>query len=103
MQEIAEEQMKGDGENAQGEDESGIVLVTCKDELTCFQLQECILKGPHKVAVQPLNEASINLQITTPFLLTCQFFCVLVSSVLNASFFEFMKSNKFFAILTCFQ
>lgn len=49
MQEIAEEQMKGDHENAQDEDESGIVLVTCKDERTCFQLQECISKDPHKV------------------------------------------------------
>ncbi|KAK8447080.1 hypothetical protein SEVIR_9G583100v4 [Setaria viridis] len=49
LQEIAEEQTKGDGENAQAEDESGIVLVTCKDERTCFQLQECISKGPHKV------------------------------------------------------
>ncbi|XP_025794296.1 DNA repair endonuclease UVH1 isoform X3 [Panicum hallii] len=49
LQEIAEEQMKGDRENAQDEDESGIVLVTCKDELTCFQLQECISKDPHKV------------------------------------------------------
>ncbi|XP_025794299.1 DNA repair endonuclease UVH1 isoform X6 [Panicum hallii] len=48
LQEIAEEQMKGDRENAQDEDESGIVLVTCKDELTCFQLQECISKDPHK-------------------------------------------------------
>ncbi|XP_034572196.1 DNA repair endonuclease UVH1 isoform X2 [Setaria viridis] len=48
LQEIAEEQTKGDGENAQAEDESGIVLVTCKDERTCFQLQECISKGPHK-------------------------------------------------------
>jgi len=49
LQEIAEEQMKGDHENAQDEDESGIVLVTCKDERTCFQLQECISKDPHKV------------------------------------------------------
>ncbi|CAM0149530.1 unnamed protein product [Urochloa decumbens] len=49
LQEIAEEQMKGYDDNAQDEDKSSIVLVTCKDERTCFQLQECISKGPHKV------------------------------------------------------
>ncbi|TVU48715.1 hypothetical protein EJB05_08360 [Eragrostis curvula] len=52
LQEIAEERMKGDGENAQYEDrndESGTVLVTCKDERSCLHLQECIAKGPHKV------------------------------------------------------
>ncbi|CAN6314366.1 unnamed protein product [Urochloa humidicola] len=49
LQEIAEEQTKPDGDNAQDEDGCGIVLVTCKDERTCFQLQECISKGPHKV------------------------------------------------------
>ncbi|KAF8780291.1 hypothetical protein HU200_001969 [Digitaria exilis] len=49
LQEIAEEQTKGDGDNLQDEDDSGIVLVTCKDERTCFQLQECISKGPHQV------------------------------------------------------
>ncbi|KAL6847719.1 hypothetical protein ACP4OV_022507 [Aristida adscensionis] len=52
LQEIAEEQAKGDGENAQGEDksdESGIVLVACKDERSCLQLQECISKGSHQV------------------------------------------------------
>ncbi|CAL4920269.1 unnamed protein product [Urochloa decumbens] len=49
LQEIAEEHMKGDDDNAQDEDKNSIVLVTCKDERTCFQLQECISKGPHKV------------------------------------------------------
>ncbi|KAL6648996.1 hypothetical protein ACP70R_013220 [Stipagrostis hirtigluma subsp. patula] len=52
LEEIAEEQMKGDGENAQDEDksdENGIVLVACKDERSCLQLQECISKGPHQV------------------------------------------------------
>lgn len=63
LQEIAEEQMKGDPENINDEDkrdESGIVLVTCKDERTCFQLQECILRGPCQVI-----EISINLYSTT--------------------------------------
>lgn len=52
LEEIAEEQIEGVPENVQDEeksDESGIVLVTCKDERTCLQLQECISKGPCQV------------------------------------------------------
>ncbi|KAJ1299244.1 hypothetical protein BS78_01G517000 [Paspalum vaginatum] len=52
LQEIAEEQIARDAENVQDgdkSDESGIVLVTCKDERTCLQLQECISKGPRQV------------------------------------------------------
>lgn len=52
MQEIAEQQMKSSAGNVHDEDkndESGIVLVSCKDERTCLQLQECILKGPCQV------------------------------------------------------
>ncbi|XP_059657679.1 DNA repair endonuclease UVH1 [Cornus florida] len=30
------------------EDDNGIVLVACKDERTCMQLEDCIMKGPHK-------------------------------------------------------
>lgn len=47
LQEIAEEQRKGEG--VVHEDESGIVLVACKDERSCLQLQECISKGPQQV------------------------------------------------------
>uniref|UniRef100_A0ACD5VIP6 Uncharacterized protein n=1 Tax=Avena sativa TaxID=4498 RepID=A0ACD5VIP6_AVESA len=47
LQEIAEEQSKGDA--VVHEDESGIVLVACKDERSCLQLQECISKGPQQV------------------------------------------------------
>uniref|UniRef100_A0ACD5ZPR0 Uncharacterized protein n=1 Tax=Avena sativa TaxID=4498 RepID=A0ACD5ZPR0_AVESA len=47
LQEIAEEQRKGDA--VVHEDESGIVLVACKDERSCLQLQECISKGPQQV------------------------------------------------------
>jgi DNA excision repair protein ERCC-4 len=68
LQEIAEEQMKSDAGNVHDEDKSdehGIVLVTCKDERTCLQLQECILKGPCQVIVRVLNEVSINLYSTT--------------------------------------
>ena len=65
MQEIAEEQMKSDAGNVHDEDKSGIVLVTCKDERTCLELQECILKGPCQVIVRVLNEVSINLYSTT--------------------------------------
>uniref|UniRef100_A0A0D9VN72 ERCC4 domain-containing protein n=1 Tax=Leersia perrieri TaxID=77586 RepID=A0A0D9VN72_9ORYZ len=54
LQEIAEEQTKGDSENVMPVDEdrineSGIVLVACKDERSCLQLQECISKGSHQV------------------------------------------------------
>ncbi|WVZ55052.1 hypothetical protein U9M48_005766 [Paspalum notatum var. saurae] len=52
LQEIAEEQIARNYENVQDgdkSDESGIVLVTCKDERTCLQLQECISKGPRQV------------------------------------------------------
>ncbi|XP_058224569.1 DNA repair endonuclease UVH1 isoform X2 [Rhododendron vialii] len=30
------------------EDNNGIVLVACKDERSCVQLEDCIIKGPHK-------------------------------------------------------
>lgn len=54
LQELSEEQRKVDGENVQHvhedeSNESGIVLVACKDERSCLQLQECISKGPHQV------------------------------------------------------
>uniref|UniRef100_A0A0E0K7G9 ERCC4 domain-containing protein n=1 Tax=Oryza punctata TaxID=4537 RepID=A0A0E0K7G9_ORYPU len=54
LQEIAEEQAKGNGDNVNpvhedGINESGIVLVACKDERSCVQLQECISKGSHQV------------------------------------------------------
>lgn len=29
--------------------DNGIVLVACKDEHSCKQLEECITNGPHKV------------------------------------------------------
>lgn len=42
------------------EDKNGIVLVACKDELSCMQLEDCIVKGPHKVFIadnfSPANE-----------------------------------------------
>ncbi|KAL6961719.1 DNA repair endonuclease uvh1 [Sarracenia purpurea var. burkii] len=31
------------------EDDNGIVLVACKDERSCMQLEDCITKGPQKV------------------------------------------------------
>ncbi|ONK80436.1 uncharacterized protein A4U43_C01F17700 [Asparagus officinalis] len=31
------------------EDNTDIVLVACKDERSCLQLEDCISKGPHKV------------------------------------------------------
>jgi DNA excision repair protein ERCC-4 len=35
---------------AEGEDtDNGIVLVACKDERSCLQLEECITNSPKKV------------------------------------------------------
>uniref|UniRef100_A0A5B7A366 Putative DNA repair endonuclease UVH1 isoform X3 n=1 Tax=Davidia involucrata TaxID=16924 RepID=A0A5B7A366_DAVIN len=31
------------------EDDNGIVLVACKDERSCMQLEDCIMNSPHKV------------------------------------------------------
>lgn len=31
------------------DDQNGNILVACKDEHTCIQLQDCITKGRHKV------------------------------------------------------
>lgn len=54
LEEIEEERMKGiqvteqtmSGEYA---DSTDIVLVACKDERSCLQLEDCILKGPQQV------------------------------------------------------
>lgn len=32
-----------------GDDQNGNILVACKDEHSCIQLQDCITKGRHKV------------------------------------------------------
>ncbi|CAM0871317.1 unnamed protein product [Alopecurus aequalis] len=49
LQEIAEEQRKGYGVAHEDEIyENGIVLVVCKDERSCLQLQECISKSPQQ-------------------------------------------------------
>lgn len=54
LEEIEEERQKQALSREEGlveaeEDDSGIVLVVCKDELSCMQLEECILNGPQKV------------------------------------------------------
>ncbi|XP_037427001.1 DNA repair endonuclease UVH1-like isoform X2 [Triticum dicoccoides] len=50
LQEIAEEQRKEDGVVPEDENnECGIVLVACKDERSCLQLQECISRTPQQV------------------------------------------------------
>ena len=35
------------------EDDNGIVLVACKDERSCMQLEECIMNGQQKVCFSP--------------------------------------------------
>jgi DNA excision repair protein ERCC-4 len=54
LEEIEEQRMKGievteqimTGEYA---DSTDIVMVACKDERSCLQLEDCIFKGPHQV------------------------------------------------------
>ncbi|XP_024030660.1 DNA repair endonuclease UVH1 isoform X2 [Morus notabilis] len=45
LEEIEEERQK----QGLSEDDCGIVLVACKDERSCMQLEECITAGPKKV------------------------------------------------------
>ncbi|KAL2327790.1 hypothetical protein Fmac_021217 [Flemingia macrophylla] len=41
---------------AEGKDtNNGIVLVACKDERSCLQLEEFITNGPKKVLIPPLE------------------------------------------------
>lgn len=62
LQEIAEEQRKGDGVVHDDENnECGIVLVACKDERSCLQLQECISRSPQQVTAVCLECSQINL------------------------------------------
>ncbi|KAM7253923.1 hypothetical protein ACFE04_031605 [Oxalis oulophora] len=54
LEEIEEERQKQastvEGNQFEGEeDDNGIVLVTCKDERSCMQLEDCINNKPHKV------------------------------------------------------
>ncbi|XP_077237362.1 restriction endonuclease, type II-like superfamily protein [Tasmannia lanceolata] len=55
LEEIEEERQKqalsNEGEHMvdNAGDDSGIVLVACKDERSCMQLEDCIMKGPQKV------------------------------------------------------
>lgn len=42
--------MSGEEQLVEGEeDDNGIVLVACKDERSCMQLENCIMNGPQKV------------------------------------------------------
>lgn len=57
LEEIEEERQKR-ALSSEGEftvedagDDSGIVLVACKDERACMQLEDCIMMGPQKVNV----------------------------------------------------
>ncbi|KAH9616103.1 hypothetical protein KSS87_003022 [Heliosperma pusillum] len=54
LEEIQEERQKqalssGELVNAISEEDNGIVLVVCKDEHSCMQLEDCIMNGPKKV------------------------------------------------------
>ncbi|KAM7491153.1 hypothetical protein LguiA_034074 [Lonicera macranthoides] len=50
IEEEKEKQASSREELVEGEeDDNGIVLVVCKDEHSCMQLEECITNGPHKV------------------------------------------------------
>lgn len=50
IQERQKQKMAGEEPIVGGEgDPNGIILVACKDERSCMQLQDCIAKGQHKV------------------------------------------------------
>lgn len=53
LEEIGEERQRVEsGEEDQVESEgvdNGIVLVACKDECSCMQLEDCIMHSPRKV------------------------------------------------------
>lgn len=59
LEEIEVERQKqassGEFVNANEDDNNGIVLVACKDEHSCIQLEECITNGPKKVVVTFMN------------------------------------------------
>lgn len=53
LEEIEEERKqafpRGEHLVEEDDDDSGIVLVACKDERSCMQLEDFITNGPHKV------------------------------------------------------
>ncbi|ERN01076.1 hypothetical protein AMTR_s00002p00177430 [Amborella trichopoda] len=49
LEEVEEERQKQVLNEDTWDDESNTVLVACKDELSCMQLQDCISKGPQQV------------------------------------------------------
>lgn len=56
LEEIEEERQK----QGLSEDDSGIVLVACKDERSCMQLEECITNGPKKVMREEWENYLLN-------------------------------------------
>ncbi|KAH6769073.1 Restriction endonuclease [Perilla frutescens var. frutescens] len=49
QEERQKQEMAGEEPIVGGEDDNGNILVACKDEHSCIQLQDCITKGRHKV------------------------------------------------------
>ncbi|VVB09478.1 unnamed protein product [Arabis nemorensis] len=49
LEEIQEERQKQSLSEEDNCDNNGIVLVACKDERSCMQLEDCITNNPHKV------------------------------------------------------
>ncbi|KAL3817968.1 hypothetical protein ACJIZ3_003873 [Penstemon smallii] len=51
-------------------DQNGIVLVACKDEHSCMQLEDCIIRGPHKVMLKEWEQyllSKVELQALPKF------------------------------------
>lgn len=44
-----------------GDEQNGNILVACKDEHSCIQLQDCITKGRHKVFKYEISSVFSNL------------------------------------------
>ncbi|KAL5728438.1 DNA repair endonuclease uvh1 [Ranunculus cassubicifolius] len=64
LEEIEEERQKQDlmgREHAEGvEDDSFMVLVACKDERSCMQLEDCIKKGPQQTMQEAWEKYLLN-------------------------------------------
>ncbi|CAN0842691.1 DNA repair endonuclease UVH1 [Linum grandiflorum] len=73
LEEIEDERTTKQDENFAESDEldSGIVLVACKDERSCMQLEDCMTKGPRKVMQEEwksylLSKVDLRGSVKTP-------------------------------------
>jgi DNA excision repair protein ERCC-4 len=61
LEETQEERLKQAFSEEDNSDNNGIVLVACKDERSCMQLEDCITNNPQKVQ----SDNSVLLDLTS--------------------------------------